>query len=260
VSLVKYWFQKYGRISDGNVEIVANQNPKLRQVIRLIQFEKVTKVYGNGTIALSNVDLAIEKGEFVFLVGPSGAGKTTFIRLVIRRDLPTEGEVYVGNKNLSLMRHHEIPAFRRNIGVIFQDYKLLPNKTVFENVAFALEVIEASRKEILKQVPAVLDLVGLRDKGRVFPSELSGGEQQRVSLARALVNRPILLLADEPTGNLDPDTSWGIMDLLLEINKRGTTVVMATHNKIIVDRMRRRVVALENGQIVRDEQKGVYDL
>lgn len=157
------------------------------------------------------------------------------------------------------MKMHEIPILRRNIGVIFQDYKLLPNKTVFENVAFALEVIEASRKEIMKQVPAVLELVGLQDKAKVFPAQLSGGEQQRVSLARAIVNHPLLLLADEPTGNLDPDTSWGIMDLLLEINKRGTTVVMATHNKSIVDRMRRRVVALETGQIVRDEPKGVYD-
>lgn len=157
------------------------------------------------------------------------------------------------------MKMHEVSIFRRNIGVIFQDYKLLPNKTVFENVAFALEVIEASRKDILKQVPAVLELVGLKDKAKVFPSQLSGGEQQRVSLARAIVNRPLLLLADEPTGNLDPETSWGITDLLLEINKRGTTVVMATHNKSIVDRMRRRVVAMENGQIVRDEQKGVYD-
>ena len=225
----------------------------------MIQFHEVSKVYGNGTVALNGVDLHIEKGEFVFLVGPSGAGKTTLIKLAIRRELPSQGLIMVGRKNLSQMKMHEVSIYRRNIGVIFQDYKLLPNKTVFENVAFALEVIEASRKDILKQVPAVLELVGLKDKAKVFPSQLSGGEQQRVSLARAIVNRPLLLLADEPTGNLDPETSWGITDLLLEINKRGTTVVMATHNKSIVDRMRRRVVAMENGQIVRDEQKGVYD-
>jgi len=202
----------------------------------------------------------IDKGEFVFLVGPSGAGKTTFIKMIIRRELPTQGIVYIGRKNLNKMKESEVSVFRRNIGVIFQDYKLLPNKNVFENIAFALEVIEASRKDILKQVPAVLELVGLKNKAKVFPSELSGGEQQRVSLARAIVNRPLVLLADEPTGNLDPDTSWGIMDLLLEINKRATTIIMATHNKMIVDKMRRRVVALECGRINRDEQKGVYEL
>ncbi len=226
----------------------------------MIQFQQVSKVYGNGVVALNNINLYIEKGEFVFLVGASGAGKTTFIKLLIRRELPTEGRVYVGRKNLNQIRESELPIFRRNIGVIFQDYKLLPNKTVFENIAFALEVIEASKRDILRQVPTVLELVGLKDKARVFPSELSGGEQQRVSLARAIVNRPLLLLADEPTGNLDPDTSWGIMDLLLEINKRGTTVIMATHNKTIVDRMRKRVLALENGYLVRDEQKGVYEV
>lgn len=226
----------------------------------LIQFQNVSKVYPNGVTALNNVNLFIDKGEFVFLVGPSGAGKTTFIKMIIRRELPTQGIVYIGRKNIVKMKESEVPIFRRNIGVIFQDFKLLPNKNVFENVAFALEVIEASRKDILKQVPAVLELVGLKDKAKLFPSELSGGEQQRVSLARAIVNRPLVLLADEPTGNLDPDTSWGIMDLLLEINKRGTTVIMATHNKTIVDKMRRRVVALENGRICRDEQKGVYEL
>lgn len=226
----------------------------------MIQFQKVSKVYSNGATALNGVNLVVEKGEFLFLVGPSGAGKTTFMKLVIRRELPTEGCVYVGRKNLHLMKEHDLPVFRRNIGFVFQDYKLLPNKTVFENVAFALEVIEASHKDISKQVPAVLELVGLKDKAKVFPLELSGGEQQRVSMARAIVNRPILLLADEPTGNLDPDTSWGIMDLLLEINKRGTTIIMATHNKVIVDRMRRRVIALENGQVIRDEQKGVYEI
>jgi cell division transport system ATP-binding protein len=224
----------------------------------LIQFQEVTKVYSNGLVALHQVSLAIDKGEFVFLVGPSGAGKTTIMNLIIRRMMPTEGCIMVGRKNLSKMKECDVPVFRRNIGVIFQDFKLLPNKTVFENVAFALEVIEGSRREIARQVPSVLELVGLREKARVFPSELSGGEQQRVSLARAIVNRPLYLLADEPTGNLDPDTSWGIMDLLLEINKRGTTIIMATHNKAIVDRMRRRVLALENGQLIRDEQKGVY--
>jgi cell division transport system ATP-binding protein len=225
----------------------------------LIQLQKVTKVYGNGVIALNNINISIEKGEFVFLVGASGAGKTTFMKLVNRRELATEGQVFVGRKNLSQMKESEIPIFRRNMGTVFQDYKLLPNKTVFENVAFALEVIEAAKRDILRQVPAVLDLVGLKDKARVFPLQLSGGEQQRVSLARAIVNRPLVLLADEPTGNLDPDTSWGIMDLLLEINKRGTTVIMATHNKSVVDRMRKRVIALDSGIVARDEQKGAYE-
>jgi cell division transport system ATP-binding protein len=225
----------------------------------LIELQQVSKIYTNGVVALNKIDVSIDKGEFVFLVGASGAGKTTFMKLVNRRELPTEGKVFVGRKNLSQMKNSEIPIFRRNIGTVFQDYKLLPNKTVFENVAFALEVIESARREILRQVPAVLDLVGLKDKARVFPSELSGGEQQRVSLARAIVNRPLLLLADEPTGNLDPDTSWGIMDLFLEINKRGTTIIMVTHNKTVVDRMRKRVIALENGTLARDEQKGVYE-
>ncbi|NLG85247.1 MAG: cell division ATP-binding protein FtsE [Firmicutes bacterium] len=225
----------------------------------MIQTHNLSKVYANGVVALANVTLYIEKGEFVFLVGPSGAGKSTFIKLVIRSELPTEGTIIVGRRNLVYLRPREIPFFRRNIGVIFQDYKLLPNKTVYENVAFALEVTEAPPREISRQVAAVLELVGLAARAHVRPAELSGGEQQRVSLARAIVNRPHLLLADEPTGNLDPDTSWGIMDLLLEINKRGTTVVMATHNKEIVNRMRRRVIALEAGRVVRDEPKGVYD-
>ncbi|NLY76240.1 MAG: cell division ATP-binding protein FtsE [Firmicutes bacterium] len=226
----------------------------------MIHFQGVSKVYPNGVVALNKINMFVDKGEFVFLVGPSGAGKTTIIKMIIRKELPTQGVIYIGRKNLVRMRESEVPFFRRNIGVIFQDFKLLPNKNVFENVAFALEVIESSRKEIIKQVPAVLELVGLKDKAHLFPSELSGGEQQRVSLARAIVNRPLLLLADEPTGNLDPDTSWGIMDLLLEINKRGTTVIMATHNKAIVDKMRRRVVALECGRICRDDAKGVYEL
>lgn len=226
----------------------------------MIQFQDVSKVYPNGAVALTNINLQIEKGEFVFLVGPSGAGKTTFMKMIIRRELATKGLVLVGRKNLNRMKESEVPVFRRNIGFIFQDYKLLPNKTVFENVSFALEVIEASKKEIMKQVPAVLELVGLKEKAQIFPSELSGGEQQRVSLARAIVNRPLLLLADEPTGNLDPETSWGLMDLLTEINKRGTTIIMATHNKAIVDKMKRRVIALEGGIIIRDELKGVYDI
>jgi cell division transport system ATP-binding protein len=211
-------------------------------------------------VALQDFSLQIDKGEFVFLVGPSGAGKSSFINLVIRKELPTSGLLEVGNMNVAFLKKHEIPFFRRNIGVIFQDFKLLPNKTVYENISFALEVIEADVREIKARVKYVLDLVGLNHKRNEFPSELSGGEQQRVSLARAIVNRPHLLLADEPTGNLDPETSWGIMDLLKEINKRGTTIVMATHNKDIVDRLRRRVVAIENGRIIRDEQKGGYSL
>ncbi len=228
--------------------------------LNLIQMYNLSKVYGNGVVALANITALIEKGEFVFLVGPSGAGKSTFMKMVIRRELPTEGTVIVGRKNVARLKAREIPYFRRNIGVIFQDYKLLPNKTVYENVAFALEVTEAPAREIARQVPSVLELVGLSDRAGLRPSELSGGEQQRVSLARAIVNRPLLLLADEPTGNLDPDTSWGIMDLLLEINKRGTTVVMATHNKEIVNRMRRRVIALDAGRVTRDEPKGVYEV
>lgn len=226
----------------------------------MITAKNLTKRFSNGVVALQDFSLQIDKGEFVFLVGPSGAGKSSFINLVIRKELPTSGLLEVGNMNVAFLKKHEIPFFRRNIGVIFQDFKLLPNKTVYENISFALEVIEADVREIKARVKYVLDLVGLNHKRNEFPSELSGGEQQRVSLARAIVNRPHLLLADEPTGNLDPETSWGIMDLLKEINKRGTTIVMATHNKDIVDRLRRRVVAIENGRIIRDEQKGGYSL
>ena len=226
----------------------------------MIQMHNLSKVYANGVVALASVSLHIDKGEFVFLVGPSGAGKSTFIKMAIRSELPSEGTIIVGRRNVALLKARDIPMFRRNIGVIFQDYKLLPNKTIFENIAFALEVTEAPAREIAKQVPAVLELVGLADRASLRPAELSGGEQQRVSLARAIVSRPLLLLADEPTGNLDPDTSWGIMDLLLEINKRGTTVVMATHNREIVNRMRRRVIALDSGRVVRDEPKGVYEV
>lgn len=226
----------------------------------MITAKNLTKRFSNGVVALQDFSLQIDKGEFVFLVGPSGAGKSSFINLVIRKELPTSGLLEVGNMNVAFLKKHEIPFFRRNIGVIFQDFKLLPNKTVYENISFALEVIEADAREIKARVKYVLDLVGLNHKRNEFPSELSGGEQQRVSLARAIVNRPHLLLADEPTGNLDPETSWGIMDLLKEINKRGTTIVMATHNKDIVDRLRRRVVAIENGRIIRDEQKGGYSL
>jgi len=224
----------------------------------LIQARRLMKRYDNGVLALENLSLHIEKGEFVFLVGPSGAGKSTFLNLVIRREIPTEGFLSVAGKNVALLKKHEIPFFRRRIGYIFQDYKLFPNKTVRENVSFALEVIEVDPAEIRRRVNAVLDLVGLLHKAEVFPSELSGGEQQRVSLARAIVNRPLLLLADEPTGNLDPDTSWEIMELLREINRRGTTIVMATHNREIVNRMQKRVIALEKGRLVRDESKGGY--
>ena len=222
--------------------------------------KKLTKIFNNGVVALDQVSLTVQKGEFVFLVGPSGAGKSTFLNLIIRQEVPTSGLIAVNRQNLAYLKKREIAYLRRNIGVIFQDYKLLPQKTVYENVAFALEVIETKARLIRPRVYAVLELVGLLNKANLLPSELFGGEQQRVCLARALVNRPLLLLADEPTGNLDPDTSWGIMELLLEVNRRGTTIVMATHNREIVDHMRRRVIALDRGKLVRDTPKGGYTL
>ncbi|MBE3574301.1 MAG: cell division ATP-binding protein FtsE [Firmicutes bacterium] len=224
----------------------------------MIQFLHVTKIYANGVKALKDVSFYVEKGDFVFLVGPSGAGKSTLLNLIVRRETPTVGQVNVNGHNVARLRPRDLPALRRGVGYIFQDFKLLPDRTVFENVAFALEVLDMTRREIHRRVSSVLELVGLSDRAHAFPHELSGGQQQRVSLARAVVGSPLVLLADEPTGNLDPDTSWEIMDLLLEINRRGTTILMATHNREIVNRMKKRVVALEDGRIMRDEQRGVY--
>ena len=224
----------------------------------MIQLTNVSKIYPNGARALVDVNLKIGKGDFVFLVGPSGAGKSTLIKLFYREEIPTRGQVNINSKNLVRMKEREVPYLRRNIGVIFQDFKLMPNKTVHENVAFALEVIGVSRKEIKVRTRATLELVGLASKEKAYPHELSGGEQQRVCVARAIINNPALLVADEPTGNLDPETAWGIMDLLYNINKRGTTIVMATHAKAIVNKMQKRVIAIENGRVARDEQKGGY--
>jgi cell division transport system ATP-binding protein len=225
----------------------------------MIKLDDVTKTYKGNVTALSKAALEIQKGEFVFLVGASGSGKSTFIRLLNREEAPEEGRIYVAGKDISQLSGWKVPFLRRNIGTVYQDFKLLTNKNVFENVAFALEVIGRPRNVIRTQVPAILDLVGLGEKGGRFPNELSGGEQQRVSIARAFVNRPLILLADEPTGNLDPATSVGIMRLLDRINKTGTTVVMATHDRGIVDTMRRRVIELDRGQIVRDQARGVYE-
>ncbi|MFV1989756.1 MAG: cell division ATP-binding protein FtsE [Acidimicrobiales bacterium] len=224
----------------------------------MIRLERVTKTYKGDVVALRDASVDIQKGEFVFLVGPSGSGKSTLMRLVYREETPETGQVWVAGKEIVGLSRWRVPQLRRNIGSIFQDFKLLPTKTVFENVAFALEVIGRPRHVIVSQVPAILDLVGLSEKIENLPHELSGGEQQRVSIARAFVNRPLILLADEPTGNLDPTTSQGIMRLLDRINRTGTTVVMATHDREIVDAMRRRVVELDRGNIVRDQQQGVY--
>lgn len=224
----------------------------------MIQLLNVTKVYPNGVRALNDITLKIKKGEFVFLVGPSGAGKSTFIKLLIREELPTKGQILIDGKSTLRLKRSEVAKLRRNIGIVFQDFRLLADRTVFENVAFSMEVLERSKKEIRARVPAVLEMVNLDGKGDFFPHQLSGGEQQRVAIARAIVNGPRILIADEPTGNLDPDTSWGIMDILQGINRRGTTVVMATHARNIVDQMRKRVIALENGRIVRDEEGGEY--
>ena len=224
----------------------------------MIRLQNVTKVYDGTTVAVRDATLDISKGEFVFLVGPSGSGKSTLIRLMMREEVPTSGGIWVAGKHASKMPSWKIPHLRRSIGTVFQDFKLLPNKTVFENIAFALEVTGRMRGIIHTQVPQVLKLVGLSEKADRYPRQLSGGEQQRVSLARAFVNRPLILLADEPTGNLDPGTSVGIMRILDRINRTGTTVVMATHDHAIVDAMRRRVVQLEVGEIIRDESRGVY--
>ena len=227
--------------------------------VLVIRLEKVSKSYPTSTRpALDDVDVDIAKGEFVFLVGSSGSGKSTFLRLLLKEEVPTTGRVHVAGKDLGRLSHWKVPALRRSIGCVFQDFRLLPNKTVFQNVAFALEVIGKPRSAIDKVVPEVLDLVGLDGKAQRMPDELSGGEQQRVAIARAFVNRPMILIADEPTGNLDPNTSVGIMKLLDRINRTGTTVVMATHDAAIVDSMRRRVVELSNGKVVRDQTRGVY--
>ena len=225
----------------------------------MIRFENVSKVYASQhRPALADIEVEVDRGEFVFLVGASGSGKSTFLRLVLREERATGGRVHVAGKDLNRLSNWKVPALRRQIGTVFQDFRLLPNKTVSENVAFALELIGKPRSAIGKVVPEVLDLVGLDGKGDRMPDELSGGEQQRVAIARAFVNRPMILLADEPTGNLDPTTSVGIMKLLDRINRTGTTVVMATHDAAIVDQMRKRVIELEAGKLVRDQSRGVY--
>ena len=224
----------------------------------MIHFKNVSKIYDNGAVALDRVTVDIEKGDFVFIVGASGAGKSTFIKMLFREELPSSGELTVNGHDVGTMTRKEVPYLRRELGVIFQDYRLLPDKTVFENVAFAMQVIEAPRRLRQRSVNSVLDVVGLRDKYKCFPHQLSGGEQQRVAIARAIVNDPAIVIADEPTGNLDPETRRDIMDIFTRINRAGTTIVMATHDKNIVDTMQRRVIAIEDGRIVRDVARGGY--
>lgn len=224
----------------------------------MIILKDVYKTYPNGVVALNGVDVHIEEGEFVYVVGPSGAGKSTFIKLIYREEKPTKGEIIINNIKINEMKESKIPYLRRDIGVVFQDFKLLPRLTVYENVAFALEVIEETPDVIRERVMEVLELVGLKNKARSLPQELSGGEQQRVSIARAIANKPKIVIADEPTGNLDPDTSWGIMRTLEEINARGTTIIMATHSQEIVNTIKKRVIAVEDGIIARDEKQGEY--
>lgn len=224
----------------------------------MIEMKDVMKKYPNGTTAIRNVSVSIDQGEFVYVVGPSGAGKSTFIKLMYREEKATKGVLQVAGYDLLKIKNREVPYLRREIGVVFQDYKLLPKKTVYENVAYAMQVIGKKPREIRKRVMEVLDLVGLKHKVRVFPSELSGGEQQRVSIARAIVNMPKVLIADEPTGNLDPKTADEIFKTLLEINARGTTILVVTHAKDIVDSLNKRVIALDHGKIIKDEARGVY--
>ena len=225
----------------------------------MIHLKDVTKIYKeNNVLALDKVSLDIERGEFVFIVGTSGSGKSTLMKLLMHEEVATSGSIVVNGKDVTKLKSKEVPYLRRSLGVIFQDYRLLEDKTVYENVAFAMQVIEAPRRIMQRSVNTVLDIVGLRDKFKSFPSQLSGGEQQRVAIARAIVNDPRIVIADEPTGNLDPETSWDIMDIFQRINAAGTTIVMATHDKTIVDQMQRRVIAIAGGKIIRDEARGVY--
>jgi cell division transport system ATP-binding protein len=225
----------------------------------MIVFDGVTKVYEPGVVALSEVTFVIEKGEFVFIVGASGSGKSTLIRLLLKELEPTDGKIIVGGRDLGRLKRSKVPMLRRNVGCVFQDFKLLPNRTAAENIGYALKVQGESRNSIRRKVPEVLTLVGMPDKMNSYPDQLSGGEQQRVSIARAVVNHPPLLVCDEPTGNLDPDTSVGIMQLLYRINRSGTTILMVTHDREMVDKMRRRVIALEDGRLARDERRGGYE-
>lgn len=224
----------------------------------MIEMQDVWKTYPDGSQALKGITVKVNRNEFLYVVGPSGAGKSTFMKLIYREERPTKGSIFVNGFNLEKLKQRKIPYVRRNIGVIFQDYRLLPKLTAFENIAFAMEVIEAPKKIIKKRVLEVLELVKLRDKASSLPTQMSGGEQRRIAIARAIVNNPTVIIADEPTGNLDPDTSWGIMKLMEEINFRGTTIIMATHNKEIVNTMRKRVLAIEDGQIARDQVRGEY--
>ena len=231
-----------------------------KKVIPIIAMDHISKQYSTGVEALSDVSIRIHKGEFVFVVGKSGSGKSTFIKLLLKELNPTEGRIFVGGRQVTNLKRKQVPLYRRKIGVVFQDFRLLKNKTVFENVAFAQEIIGMTKRDIARNVPIMLEMVGLKGKEKMYPHELSGGEQQRVAIARALINQPTILLADEPTGNLDPKTAWDIMMLLEEVNKMGTTVVVVTHNNDVVDVMQKRVINLEDGVLVRDEKKGGYQV
>ena len=225
----------------------------------MIEFRNVQKTYDTGTKAVKNANFRIDKGEFCFLVGSSGSGKSTLIKLILKEEEPTAGNIIINGKDTTFLKPKRVPFLRRSMGVVFQDFRLLPDKTVYDNVAYAMYIVRATPRHIRRQVPMVLSLVGLSGKAKMYPHELSGGEQQRVALARALVNNPSMLIADEPTGNLDPETAWDIMNLLNDINLRGTTVVVATHAKDIVDQMRKRVIQIEKGEIIRDDKKGGYE-
>lgn len=231
-----------------------------KKVIPIIAMDHISKLYSTGVEALSDVSIRIHKGEFVFVVGKSGSGKSTFIKLLLKELNPTEGRIFVGGRQVTNLKRKQVSLYRRKIGVVFQDFRLLKNKTVFENVAFAQEIIGMTKTDIARNVPIMLEMVGLKGKEKMYPHELSGGEQQRVAIARALINQPTILLADEPTGNLDPKTAWDIMMLLEEVNKMGTTVVVVTHNNDVVDVMQKRVINLEDGVLVRDEKKGGYQV